>query len=148
MQVADGGIDQVLLVMGNLYRIFGSREIESRVRNCVQKSLEKRWAAMEREVFILAVFLNPYIRGSAFATNNPAVKPISLYNIAKRLFKRFFDDDPDLDFHAAFFDYSKDAREFSQAYMQLDEMKQLHEREVRLPAVYNDSLLTDHRTNG
>ncbi|KAJ7238184.1 ribonuclease H-like domain-containing protein [Mycena rebaudengoi] len=129
MQVPDAGLDQVLLMLGNLYRIYGSPVIIQRVHNCVRKSLEKRWLAMEREVFILAVFLNPYIRGSTFSAKNPALKPISLYNMAKPLFKRFFDEEPDLDFHSAFFDYSNNAREFSRTYMNLTEMKELHERE-------------------
>ncbi|KAJ7271620.1 ribonuclease H-like domain-containing protein [Mycena rebaudengoi] len=109
MQVPDAGLDQVLLMLGNLYRIYGSSEINSRVRT--------------------SLYLNPYIRGSAFSTKNPALKPISLYNTARALFTRFFDDDPDLDFHAAFFDYGKDTREFSRSYMKLAEMKQLYERE-------------------
>ncbi|KAJ7199027.1 ribonuclease H-like domain-containing protein [Mycena pura] len=110
MQAPDAGLDQVLLMLGNLYRIYGSPEINSRV-------------------FIIAVYLNPYIRGAAFSTKNPVVKPINLYNISKQLFRRFFDLEPDLDFHAAFFDYAKDLREFSSQFMNLAEMKQLHERE-------------------
>ncbi|KAJ7906110.1 hypothetical protein B0H13DRAFT_1880897 [Mycena leptocephala] len=102
-------LDQVLLMPGNLYRIYGSSEINSHVRNWIRKSLEKRWLAME-----------------LFSTKNPALKPIGLYNIAKQLFIRFA---PDLDFHAAFFDYSKDLREFFRAHMNLAEMKQLYERE-------------------
>jgi hypothetical protein len=131
MQAPDAGLDQVLLMLGSLYRIYGSPEINSRVRTCVRKSLEKRWLPMEQEVFIIAVYLNPYIRGAAFSTKNPVVRPINLYNIAKQLFQRFFDIEPDLDFHAAFFDYAKDLREFSSRFMNLAEMKQLHEREVR-----------------
>ncbi|KAJ7753324.1 ribonuclease H-like domain-containing protein, partial [Mycena maculata] len=82
MQAPDAGLDQVLLMLGNLYRIYGSPEINSRVRSCVRKSLEKRWLAMEREVFILAVYLNPYIRGSAFSPKNPALKNKRV-NVAK-----------------------------------------------------------------
>ncbi|KAJ7745030.1 hypothetical protein B0H14DRAFT_2406790, partial [Mycena olivaceomarginata] len=96
----------------------------------IRKSLEKRWLVMEREVFILVVYLNPYIRGTAFSTRNPAVKPISLYNVAKKLYTRFIGTEPDLDFHAAFFDYSRDAREFSRVYMNLAEVKQLCERKI------------------
>ncbi|KAJ6533283.1 hypothetical protein DFH09DRAFT_1406742, partial [Mycena vulgaris] len=118
-----------LLILGNMYRIYGSPEINSRVRTFIQKSLEKRWLAMEREVFILAVYLNPYICGATFSTKNPVLKPISLYNVAKQLCTRFFGVEPDLDFHAAFFDYSKNLQEFSPHYMNLAEMKQLHERE-------------------
>ncbi|KAJ7939766.1 hypothetical protein B0H13DRAFT_1586919, partial [Mycena leptocephala] len=131
MQAPDAGLDQVLLMLGNLYRIYGATEINTRVRTCVRKSLEKRWLAMEQEVFILAVYLNPYICGTAFSNKNPVVRPVNLYNIAKKLYLRFFDAEPDLDFHAAFFDYSKDLREFSSQYMNLAEMKALHEREVR-----------------
>jgi hypothetical protein len=67
MQAPDAGPDQVLLMLGNLYRIYGSAEITARVRNCVQKSLEKRWLPMERDVFILVLYLNPYTRGTAFS---------------------------------------------------------------------------------
>ncbi|KAJ7016163.1 ribonuclease H-like domain-containing protein [Mycena alexandri] len=129
MQRPDAGIDQVLLMLGNLYRIYGTSTMAPRVRNCVQNSLEKRWRAMERPAFILALFLNPYIRATAFSKTNPAVKPIALYNIAKELFTRFFDIEPDLDFHAAFFDYSKDSKEFSANYMGLAMMKEMYERE-------------------
>ncbi|KAJ7106255.1 ribonuclease H-like domain-containing protein, partial [Mycena epipterygia] len=102
MQAPDAGLDQVLLMLGNLYRIYGSSDINSRVRTCVRKTLY---------------------------TENPAVKPISIYNFAKQLYTRFFDEEPDLDFHAVFFDYSKNAREFSSSYMHLAEMKQLYERQ-------------------
>ncbi|KAJ7651817.1 hypothetical protein B0H17DRAFT_833198, partial [Mycena rosella] len=129
MQGPDAGLDQVLLMLGNLYRIYGAPEINSRVRTCIRKSLEKRWLPMEQDVFILAVYLNPYIRCAAFSTKNPVVKPINLYQIAKRLFHRFFDVEPNLDFHEAFFDYSKDLREFSSQYMNLAVMKQLYQRE-------------------
>ncbi|KAJ6625371.1 hypothetical protein B0H10DRAFT_2430458 [Mycena sp. CBHHK59/15] len=120
MQAPDAGLDQVLLMLGNLYQIYGSPEINSRVRTCVQKSLEKRWLPMEQEVFIIAVYLNPYIRRTAFSTKNPI---------------RFFNIEPDLDFHAAFFDYAKDLREFSSRFMNLAEMKQLHERENKRVSV-------------
>ncbi|KAJ7679889.1 hypothetical protein B0H17DRAFT_910483, partial [Mycena rosella] len=80
-------------------------------------------------VFVLALFVNPYIRGTVFSTKNPALKHIGLYNITKQLFIRFFDEDPDLDFHAAFFDYSKDLRKFSRDYINLAEMKQRYECE-------------------
>ncbi|KAJ6516526.1 ribonuclease H-like domain-containing protein [Mycena vitilis] len=129
MQAPDAGLDQVLLMLGNLYRIYSSSDINSRVGNSIRKSLEKRWLVMEREVFILAVFLNPYIRCSAFAVKNAALRPVSLYHIAKKLFARFFDEEPDLNFHEAFFDYSRDSKEFSSSWMHLAELKQLHERE-------------------
>jgi hypothetical protein len=44
---------------------------------------------MERDVFILTLYLNPYIRGTTFSKKNPALKPLALYNIAKRLLYTF-----------------------------------------------------------
>ncbi|KAF7344300.1 HAT family dimerization protein [Mycena venus] len=146
MQAPDAGLDQVLLMLGNLYRIYGSHEITTRVRNCVQKSLEKRWLAMERDVFILTLYFNPYIRGTAFSKKNPALKPIALFTTAKKLYKRFFDEEPDLDFHAAFFDYSRNIKEFSATYMQLEATKQMYEREnkrVSVVAVWEHLLTED-----
>ncbi|KAJ7637806.1 ribonuclease H-like domain-containing protein [Mycena rosella] len=135
MQAPDAGLDQVLLMLGNLYRIYGAPEINSHVRTCIRKSLKKCWLPMEQDVFILAVYLNPYIRCAAFSTKNPVVKPINLYQIAKRLFHKFFDVEPNLDFHEAFFNCSKDLREFSSQYMNLAEMKQLYQRENKCVSI-------------
>ncbi|KAJ7060268.1 ribonuclease H-like domain-containing protein [Mycena amicta] len=99
MQLPDAGLDSVILMLGNLYRIYGSSEMPTQPR--------KRWAAIEREPAIVALFLNLYIRGKAFQKTNLAVRPNTIYQMACVLFKRFFDIEPNLEFHTAFFDYEQ-----------------------------------------
>ncbi|KAJ7049147.1 ribonuclease H-like domain-containing protein [Mycena amicta] len=129
MQAPDAGLDSVVLMLGNLYRIYGSNEIPTHLRNTIRKSLEKRWAAIEREPAIVALFLNPYIRGTAFQKTNLAVRPNTIYQMACTLFKRFFDVEPNLEFRAAFFDYEREKHEFSSKHMGLADIRTLVQRE-------------------
>ncbi|KAJ7763398.1 ribonuclease H-like domain-containing protein [Mycena metata] len=141
MQIADAGLDQVLLMLGNLYRIYSAASIPPREP---RKALARHGAPgvhldsiPQPGVYLTFVTsllrvrwtLNPYIRASAFSQTNPAVKPIALENIAKQLFVRFFDTEPNLDFHTVFLDYSRGRKEFSADYMGLATMKQMYEQE-------------------
>ncbi|KAJ7060274.1 hypothetical protein C8F01DRAFT_1084035 [Mycena amicta] len=40
MQLPDAGLDSVILMLGNLYRIYGSSEMPTRLKNTIRKSLE------------------------------------------------------------------------------------------------------------
>jgi hypothetical protein len=73
-------LDHVLLTLGNLYRIYSNLEFDVEVRTAILASLEKRWAKADQEVFILAVFLNPYIRHCCFS--HSALTDADIYNMA------------------------------------------------------------------
>jgi hypothetical protein len=125
--------DQVALMLANLYFVFMDDAIEVEVRDGIHHSLEKRWANSDQEVFILAIFFNPYIRGTCFRLDNPYLNQMGLYNMAKRLYQRIFSTTGtfiDLDFHDAFFDYYHGRHEFTPEYMGLDEMRLMAQRDV------------------
>jgi len=55
-------LDHVLLMLGNLARIFSQNlEFDKDLHLGILTSLEKRWKKADQDVFIMAVFLNPFI---------------------------------------------------------------------------------------
>jgi hypothetical protein len=127
-QAAHTRLDHVLLTLGNLFRIYSHPALDTQIRDCIHNSLEKRWAKADQDVFILAVFFNPYIRQRPF--NRSALTHAHIYDIASRVFTRIFSKDPDLDFLKAFEDYFESREEFSPQRMQLDMMKGMYESRV------------------
>ena len=61
-QASHTRLDHVLLMLGNLVRIFSQNlEFDEDLRLGVLASLEKRWKKADQDVFITAMFLNPFI---------------------------------------------------------------------------------------
>lgn len=110
-------------------------EFDDDVRAAVIKSLEKRWAAADQEVFIVAAFLNPYIRRRCFS--RAVLTDGELYNMVARVFERLFGRRPDLDLFKAFMDYTKGQGEFSDDRMSLEMMAKLFAIEVSAQAHYS-----------
>jgi len=111
-------------------------EFDGDVRAAVIKSLEKRWAAADQEVFIVAVFLNPYIRRQCFS--RAVLTDGELYNMVARVFERLLGQRPDLDLFKAFMDYSKGHGEFSDDRMSLEMMTKLFATEVSAQTYYSE----------
>ncbi|KAL6302503.1 ribonuclease H-like domain-containing protein [Sparassis latifolia] len=76
-------LDHVLLTLANLYRIYSSPDTEDQVQSKILDSLEKRWKKADQDVFILAVFFNPYTRGRCF--DRAALTKNALTAMAKRI---------------------------------------------------------------
>jgi hypothetical protein len=53
-------------------------------------SIEKRWAKADQEVFIAAVFLNPFFKIEPFSSKLRLWSQASIFSLLKRLYKRFF----------------------------------------------------------
>lgn len=68
-------------------------------------SLEKRWKKADQDIFIVAVFLNPYIRAKLF--RQQFLTEAQLYNIVERLYERLMCCKADLGFMGAFEDYKQ-----------------------------------------
>ena len=117
-----------MLTLGNLFHIYSNPTLDSQIREAILSSLEKRWAKADQDVFILAVFLNPYIRQHPFS--RAALTHANVYEIAARVFKRIFGQDPDLDFLKAFEDYFNNRAGFSSDSMGLEMMKSLYADQV------------------
>ncbi len=120
-QGSDTRLDHVLLTLGQLYWRFQSADIDEAVRGRVLGSLEARWKAADQDVFILALFLNPYIRGDCF--NGNALPPLRLIQIARTAFKRFFRQDTDSAFIKALTTYSKRQGTYSPTNLLLKDFK-------------------------
>ncbi|KAF8062590.1 ribonuclease H-like domain-containing protein [Lyophyllum atratum] len=112
-QASDTRLDHVLLTLGNF-------------------SLEKRWDKADQDIFILAVFFNPFIRSHLFQPN--ALTESQLHSIVEAVFKRFFSRAGDVPLMRAFTDYVREQGEFSRDAMQLDRMKEMFEGEAVTPS--------------
>lgn len=132
-QVQTTRFDHVLLTWANLYRIYPSADIEDHVRVVLHASLEKRWKKADQDVYILAVFFNPYVHGRCFSRT--ALSSNDLINIARRTFHRLFREHPSVDFVKGLLDYSKGQAEFSDEKMMLDFYKTLAERESQVRTI-------------
>ncbi|KAL6298032.1 ribonuclease H-like domain-containing protein [Sparassis latifolia] len=115
-------LDHVLLTLGNLYCIYCSADTESNVREKILGSLEKRWKKADQDVFILAIFLNPYIRGRCF--NCAALTQSALFEMVKLTFMRVFGQAPTNDFVSGLIDYSRAKDIFTDGLIQLDYTKE------------------------
>lgn len=123
-QASHTRLDHVLLTLGNLYRIFNETlqgTPGSEVCAKVLGSLEIRWKKADQELYILAVFFNPYIRASCFRRHSLPL--MSIVAMAQRAFKRFFGVDPDESFRRGLLDYARKAGEFSDEEMTLQSVK-------------------------
>ncbi|KAM5544107.1 hypothetical protein V8D89_002293 [Ganoderma adspersum] len=107
-------LDHVLMSFANLYWIYD------------RDSVESDGAGKEQEAFILALFLNPYVRGYCF--NQETINGADILDIASHLFKRFFGCSPDTTFTGALLNYSQRRGEFSDSRMQLAYHKSLAEQ--------------------
>ncbi|THU86689.1 hypothetical protein K435DRAFT_607976, partial [Dendrothele bispora CBS 962.96] len=85
-------LDTVLLIIANLYRIHSqSVTIDARA---------------DRNIFILAVVFNPYIRSKAFNPSNQISTPGRIWLLVRAAFTRFSKgQEPDDEFREAFRDY-------------------------------------------
>lgn len=116
-------------MLGNLVRIFSQNtEFDEDLRIGIVKSLEKRWKKADQDVFISAVFLNPFIRGTLF--NKASLNDIELYAVLERVYERVMRRKTDLVFLAAFEDYRLRCAEFSEDRMGLELMKNKFANEV------------------
>lgn len=117
-------LDQVLITLGNLFRQYSNTEspiFDEDLRLGVLKSLEKRWKKIDQDIFIVAVFLNPYIRAKLF--KQQFLTEAQLYIIVERLYERLMRCRADLGFMDAFDDYKRSMGEFSDENMSLAVMK-------------------------
>ncbi|THU89843.1 hypothetical protein K435DRAFT_864863 [Dendrothele bispora CBS 962.96] len=83
-------LDTSLLIIANLYRIhFQSVTIDAWVRAAILKSLAKCWQKADRNIFILAVVFNPYIRSKTFNPSNQISAPGRIWLLVRAAFTRF-----------------------------------------------------------
>jgi hypothetical protein len=130
-QGASTRLDQILLTLVNLFRIYGSMDdLESDVRDGIQASLDKRWAKADQDVFILTVFLNPYIRAGLFNTSISLFTLAGIYRIMRRVWVHFFREEPQYKLHVACMDYYHGELEFADEAMHLEVLEKQAKAQV------------------
>jgi hypothetical protein len=128
-QATNTRIDHVALTLGNLYRIYDNADLEGPLRDRVLWSLSKRWKAADQDVFILSVVLHPWIRGRCLLKG---ISPMTLFNMANRVFTRLFEHEPDFNFMNEFTDFCDGLGKFSNESMGLAMWKAKFEGQVRI----------------
>ncbi|THU88733.1 hypothetical protein K435DRAFT_556512, partial [Dendrothele bispora CBS 962.96] len=114
-------LDTVLLLLGYLYHHHKYAQIDDRIQRTILDSLEKRWKKADRDVFVLAIVFNPYIRKKAFNKSSRLSAVAGLRNIAVRTFKRFYqDEEPNLEFRSSFSDYLNEIGKWTNTEMDLN----------------------------
>jgi hypothetical protein len=104
--------------------------IEQPLRNEVIHSLEKWWATADQDVFVLSLVLQPWIRGHCFS-NRDGLSHIDLFNMAERIFKHVFKEDPDcFIFMKEFMEFMNGTGRFSDEMMRLECLKANYAKEV------------------
>ncbi|KAF8870263.1 ribonuclease H-like domain-containing protein [Mucidula mucida] len=143
-QGASTRLDHVLVTLATLHRTYS---VESDVFDdpvasaALLKSLQKRWAALktDQDVYLVAVFLNPYFRAFFFNDSDDAphsLSRIGFYGLVKRVYKRVFrleaGDDVPPELFSNYLQYYDGEGRFTKDKLGLDEFKQEYKGQVRL----------------
>ncbi|KAF5366821.1 hypothetical protein D9758_006539 [Tetrapyrgos nigripes] len=94
-------LDTILLLLGYLYHIHNNDSHDACIHCAIHASLEKHWKKVDREVFILAVIFNPFIRQHAFKSGGPFHSTADLWHVVCRVFRQFYGRTPDTKFRKA-----------------------------------------------
>jgi hypothetical protein len=123
----------VLLTLAYLYQVFDDPDHDPDLRLKIQSSIERRWKKVDREIFILALVFNPYIRTDAFAPDSTFRSVGTLWPIVVRAYKRLFQttDEPDLAFRRDFGDYLRRSGVFAESSWDLGGPRAQAKAEVR-----------------
>ena len=120
-QGSDTRLGHVLVTLGHLHKVYSGPDIEEQVRDKVLGSLERQWKAADQDIFILTIFLNPYICHHIF--NKHTLTVGQLIGMAHYAFKCFFKVDPMPKFTTGLINYANGRAEFSATAMLLDHLR-------------------------
>jgi len=111
--------------------------IEQPIRDEVIDSLEKWWAAANQDVFVLSLVLHPWIRGRCFS-NRDRLSRMDIFNMAERVFKHVFEEDPDcFIFMKEFMEFMNGMGRFLDEMMRLESLKVNYAKEVSSYHLFN-----------
>ena len=120
LQASHARLDHVLFTLANLYHTYSADEIEPDVRDHMLGKLEARWEKnADQDLFILAGFLNPYVRASCF--NQQVLCGQDIVNLAIRVFTRLFECKPEASFSMAVESYMYREGHYSDEAMSLSQ---------------------------
>ncbi|KAK7689437.1 hypothetical protein QCA50_007229 [Cerrena zonata] len=123
-QANNARLDVVLLTLGHLYMVFSDVHlaIEPVLRQKVLDSLERRWAKIDQDVFLMAVVLNPYVRLDRFNRQNRNLTEAALWNVFRRVYVRMINEEPNHELSDTFTKYVHWIGEWSDTAMALQDI--------------------------
>jgi len=122
-QASHARLDHVLITLANLFRIYTNSKIDTQSRDGILKTLEKRWAKADQDIFILAIFFNPYIRHEIFSPS--ALAERDLFEVVKHVFERVYNQKSDIHLMTAYTDYRRKRSEFAFDKTELEDVAQM-----------------------
>ncbi|KAG8686761.1 hypothetical protein FRC11_008404, partial [Ceratobasidium sp. 423] len=106
-----------------MYQVYSSMApTEADTCKAICLFIEKRWAACDQDIHILAVFLNPFVRADLFPKSNIDFNPASIFTLVLRVWARLFRQPAELaptGLRRATIDYYNWREEFSDERMHL-----------------------------
>ncbi|KAF8969027.1 ribonuclease H-like domain-containing protein, partial [Flammula alnicola] len=122
-QAAHTHLDHIFITLANLFCIYTNGKIDDQSCQGILTSLEKCWVKADQDIFILAVFFNPYIHHEMFS---PSVLPErNLLETVKHIFEQVYSRKPDIYLMMAFTDYWRKKGEFAFDKTELEEVTQM-----------------------
>ena len=102
-------MDDVLITFGALFQHFNvlHDNKDFAIKDVVLKSLEKRWAASDQDLFIASVLLNPFHPLQPFNQNITLFSVSSLRVLFNRIWQRFYKCNAPEDLWDTYMDYTK-----------------------------------------
>ncbi|KAI0363378.1 hypothetical protein BV20DRAFT_928038, partial [Pilatotrama ljubarskyi] len=119
-------LDDILIILGKLFAVFADVSTFDRETSLLMTAkLEARWLkqGVNREVFILALTLNPFIRRDCFNPRNPALTPGALVNMFSRVYRWMMQQEPNYELTVAFEEYLSRVGRWSDVSMGLPALK-------------------------
>ncbi|KAJ6616924.1 hypothetical protein B0H10DRAFT_2190302 [Mycena sp. CBHHK59/15] len=132
---ANTRLDHVVITLVMLHRLYStSSSFEYPANNqAICESLEKRWRALkhDQDFYILAVFLNPFLRGFYFDKSIHSLGCTGVFAVVKRVYRRMHNI-PEVtplpsQLFADYLDYYDGKGNYTANAMNLDEFKDLFE---------------------
>lgn len=117
-------------MFGTLFRHFHQlheRE-DFEVKEAVLKSLEKRWAASDQQVFIAAVLLNPFYRLEPFNKSSSFFSVSSLCVLINGLWRRFYKQEAASELWESYMQYTEGIGPFEMLQHTVIELLRVSER--------------------
>lgn len=125
-------LDTVLLTFGFLLMQYNEMtEPDDREGCCaIVRSLERRWAVADQEIFIAAVILNPFYQCVPF-TALPFLNNAGIHTLFHHLWRRFYGAEPPQDFHPEVTEYLTHRGRYANLKSHCDRVQEEASRSVR-----------------
>ena len=130
-QADSARVDTVLITFAFLYIRYSklTEAEDTKARDAILESIERRWLKTDQDVFIAGILLNPFHKARPFCAA-PFSTVAGLYNLLHRLWKRFYYQDPPAELYGEYKAYINGTGDFQAMQNFMHGMQLLAEKEV------------------